>query len=135
MEYSLVNNFVHHAYEFGITTETGAWFTNPDDRYSYNALFKGNLIEKCSGGFLIADFEALQKNLDGRVIFKNITIEDNYSIYSGYGWSNQTPGYEWGYASDTNNGNANLQLAYPPKAAQNVVIKNNVFYFCHSPIT
>ncbi len=125
---SVTNNYVHHTYDYGISTETGAWFKDPKDRYSYHTTFKGNLIEKCSGGFGVGDWEALMANRDDRIIFKDITIEDNYSIYSGYGWSHQTLDYDWGYASNVNNGNANLQLAFPPKAAQNIVIKNNVFY-------
>lgn len=122
------NNYVHHTYDFGITIETGAWFDNPEDRYASDTKLKGNLVEKCSSGFLFGDWEALQTKRDSRIIFKNITLEDNYSLYSGYGWSHQERDYDWGYAGEVNSGNCSLTLAFPPKAAQNIEVKNNVFY-------
>jgi|GEM_PF-3504126 len=115
-------------YDYGISIETGDWFDNKEDRYAADTNLKGNLVEKCSGGFLIGDWEALHANRDSRLIFKNLTIEGNYSMYSGYGWSHQELDYYWGYASKVNDGNSSLTLAFPPKAAQNIVVKNNVFY-------
>ncbi|MBF4691804.1 right-handed parallel beta-helix repeat-containing protein [Fusibacter ferrireducens] len=125
---NVLNNYVHHMYDFGITAETGPWFENEEDRYAYETIFKGNLVENCSGGFLIGDWEALQSGLDHSVIFKNICIGDNTVLFSGYGWSHQELDYDWGHASAVNNGNSAITFAYPPKAAQNIEVKNNIFY-------
>ncbi|HWR19485.1 MAG TPA: right-handed parallel beta-helix repeat-containing protein [Clostridia bacterium] len=121
------NNYVHHTYDFGITTETGAW-QEDKDRYSFNATFEGNLVERCSGGLLVGDWDAMQKNRDSALIFDQIAIKDNYCLYMGYGWSHLTPDYDWGVAGLPNNSNASLILAFPPAAGQNISVENNVFY-------
>ncbi|MDP4094671.1 MAG: right-handed parallel beta-helix repeat-containing protein [Bacillota bacterium] len=124
---SIVNNYVHHVYDQGLSVETGPWF-NDADRYAKNMTIKGNLVEDCSGGMVLADWEALQLNKDSWTIFQNITIEDNYFMYSGYGWSHQQPEYDWGVAGQINNGNCNMFFGFPAKAGKDIFVKNNVFY-------
>ena len=123
----VVNNYVHHLYDFGINVETGAWFSTKD-RYAYNMAIKDNLVERCSGGSNIADYEALYRRNDSNLIFDNISITNNYYLYMGYGWSHLTPDYDWGQAGEINNGNCSLMLNFPAKASKNIVVENNVFY-------
>lgn len=124
---SAKNNYIHHAYDNAFTIETGPWKSD-DTRFAKNIIVQGNLTEASSGDMLIADWEALQSNADNKLIFENILIDDNYFMYSGYGWSHQTPDYDWGQAGQVNNGNCNIFFGYPAKAGNDIYVKNNVFY-------
>ena len=124
---SVINNYVHHAYDSAITNELGGWF-NDNERYAQNMTIKGNLAEKCSGGIIVGDWEALLSNSENRLLFKNILIEDNYLMYSGYGWSHQIKEYDCGQAGDVNNGNCNFFFAFPARSGRDIYVKNNVFY-------
>jgi len=123
---SAINNYVHHSYDNGITVETGPWQTETD-RFAKNMTIKGNLVEASSGGIMVSDWEATQSNTD-RHIFENILIEDNYCMYSGYGWSHLVPEYNWGQIQPANNGNCNIYFAFPAKAGKAITVKNNVLY-------
>ncbi|MHB8128575.1 MAG: Ig-like domain-containing protein [Mobilitalea sp.] len=125
---SAINNYIHHCYDNAITIETGPWIS-ADTRFIKNVTLKGNLTDATAGDLLICDWEAMQKNTDNKILFQNILVEDNYFMYSGYGWSHLEPGYEWGpVAGPANDGNCNLRIAYPAKAGKDIFIKNNVFY-------
>lgn len=124
---SAINNYIHHTYDSAITDELGNWF-NDNERFAQNMTIKGNLAENCSGGILICDWEALQSNAENRLLFKNILIEDNYLMYSGYGWSHRTIEYDWGQVGEVNNGNCNFFFGFPAKSVSDIFVKNNVFY-------
>lgn len=125
---SAINNYIHHCYDNAITIETGPWISE-DKRFIKNVTLKGNLTDASAGDLLICDWEAMRKNTDNKLLFQNILVEDNYFMYSGYGWSHLEPGYEWGTAAGpANDGNCNLRIAYPAKAGKDIFIKNNVFY-------
>lgn len=85
-------------------------------------------MDASAGDLLICDWEAMRKNTDNKLLFQNILVEDNYFMYSGYGWSHLVPEYEWGTAGPANDGNCNLRIAYPAKAGKDIYFKNNVFY-------
>ena len=61
-------------------------------------------------------------------MFKHITVEDNYVVGSGYGWSHQTADYDWGIPGPVNNGNCSMFFAFPTEASEDIQVKNNVFY-------
>ena len=121
-----IRNYCHDIYDQAITAEIGSGY-NEGLRYVENVTIQGNLTEKSSGGIALADWGALNEGWDDRVIFKNIMIEDNYVMYSGYGWAHITADFDWGVAGPVNNGNSNLLFGFPARAGENVRVKDNVF--------
>ena len=121
------DSYIHNIYDLAITTETA---TPPDGEAhaTKNIVIKGNLVEDCSGAISIADFIATANKDSSLVSFSDITVEDNYFLYSGYGWSHQEPDYDWGTEGPVNNGNATLMFSYPADTATNILFRNNVFY-------
>lgn len=123
---SITNNYVHHINDNGITDEMGSG----DDTYVENLTISGNLIENCSGGILICDWPKLFADDQTRILFKNVMIENNYILYSGYGWSHRETEYFSSSSgpSSTNNGNCSLLFGFPENTGENIVVKNNVLY-------
>ena len=124
---SAINNYVHHEYDQALTVEIGpGWDENL--RFVENATIKGNLAERSSGGIVIADWSAAHSDTYDKPLFNNLVIEDNYFMYTGYGWSHLVPEYNWGSAEEVNNGNCAIMFGFPAKTGTNINIKNNIIF-------
>jgi hypothetical protein len=128
---SVINNYVHHINDSAITDELEGTLAD-DGLYVTNLTIKGNLTDKCSGGITISDWEALNTDDQSRVLYKNILIEDNYIMYSGYGWSHQEEEINSSNSApgQINNGNCSLWFAFPDNTGENINVKDNVCYLC-----
>ena len=123
----LINNYCHHSYDQGIALEVGPGWED-DTRFIESATIRGNLTENTSGGIVLADWTAFGTGWGDALLFKNITIEDNYIMYSGYGWSHLTAEFDWGVAGPANNGNTNIMFGFPVQAGEGILVKDNVFF-------
>ena len=124
---SAINNYIHHQYDQALAIEMGSgWDENL--RLVENATIKSNLVERCSGGILVADWGATNSDTYDKPLFNKILIEDNYLLYMGFGWSHLDLDYNWGYASEPNNGNCVIMFGFPAKSGTNITVKNNVLY-------
>ncbi len=124
---SAINNYIHHQYDQAIAIEIGpGWDENL--RFVKNATVKGNLAERCSGGIIVADWDAAHSDTYDKPLFDKILIEDNYLLYMGFGWSHLDLDYDWGYAGEPNNGNCVIMFGFPAKLGTNITVKNNVLY-------
>lgn len=123
-----INNYIHHIYDNGLAEETGPWYSDKD-RNAQNNTYKGNLVEYCSGGLCIADWASIHTDTYNKPLYSDFIIEDNYFMYTGYGWSHQGSDEDWGQAfSDPNMGNSSIYFAFPPDTCTNINVINNVFY-------
>ncbi len=73
----IINNYVHHAYQEGPTLET---FVG-DDGFIENVEFCGNLLEYCTMGSLITNWD---QELKESHIFRNFKYADNMVLFSGF---------------------------------------------------
>ena len=124
---SVINNYIHHQYDQAIAIEIGPG-GDESLRLVENATVKGNLVERCSGGIVVADWDAAHSDTYDKPLFNNILIEDNYLFYMGFGWSHLVLDYNWGYASEPNNGNCVIMFGFPAKTGTNINVKNNLLY-------
>jgi len=114
---NIMNNYFHESYDEGITTESG-W--NGEDFYnaSYsNITIKDNLFEKNGHSCLLSAYN----NSSEGIMFKNITYEGNYFMYSGYpsGSSSRIVARDrTGFAL----------YDYGERNIENVKVTNNTFY-------
>lgn len=117
----VMNNLVHDCYQSPYTIESGwdkgALGIGKDEKtYFENIHVKGNLFERNEFGGLLANYDPN----DNKYVMRNILFDDNYYLYSGYGWS---------------------YIHFPPRAAsalrfnwynseliEDVSFTNNVFY-------
>ncbi len=111
--YTLRNNYVHDAYQEGISMETF-----PDCDSMVNNTVIGNLVERATQGILICNWDTV---VNENHIFKNILVEDNIVLDSGINNF---------FSSDWENDYANAILIQGgPCAHEGMVIKNNIFAF------
>lgn len=122
---TIINNYVHHIYDNALTNELCG---TDDEWYAENNTYKGNIVDASSGGILICDWEALQSNKDSKPLFKNIKVEDNYVMNTGYGWSHRELDYDWGQAGPVNNGNCSIFFGFPAKTGKDISVSNNILY-------
>lgn len=124
----VTGNYVHHTYDNGLIEETGPWY-NDKERFAKNNTYKGNLVEYCSGGVCIADWASVHTENYNNPLYDDFLIEDNYIMYTGYGWSHQGVDEDWGQTNALPNmGNSSIYFAFPPKSCTNINVINNVFY-------
>jgi len=117
------NNYVHHVFNGGIAAGEMSFAGDTDastEEFQGNNIIRGNLLEYTAGITLINwETEANERHM-----FKNVTIEDNYVMYSATA----------GDASCKKAGDVLGALVFTgkdtptPCANENLVIKNNVFY-------
>ncbi|HEX2944515.1 MAG TPA: hypothetical protein VHT96_01000 [Clostridia bacterium] len=84
----VTGNSVHDCYQSPYTIESGwdkgALEIGQDGRiYFENIKVGGNLFERNDFGGLLANYDPN----DNRHVMRNISFDDNYYLYSGYGWS------------------------------------------------
>ncbi len=116
-----INNYVHHTYDDGITIEV------PEGNKTHsNCIIEGNLIENCNGGILLVNW---YDNPENGISMADITINDNYVLYSGDVWSHDVhyPGYFSSCSAFTNMG------CYE-NGVQNITVTDNVFYLCRGTL-
>jgi predicted small lipoprotein YifL len=119
-----INNYIHHCASKSIVLaihERHSLF----DIYSDDVI-KGNLLEYSASSLHVANYMA-NENPSAPSGFKNITFEDNYVLFSGYGWV------------DTNMQRTDSNLEKLPASAvdfggeyenknEGIFIKNNILY-------
>jgi len=114
--YKVLNNYIYQVYDAGASNQE----SDPDHTYvslAQNITYAGNLIEYCTYGieiFLNTGAPDVNQHM-----LKNLLVDDNYILYSGYGWGNQRP--------DINTASS-IQMWDDPNPAEDFVIQNNVFY-------
>ncbi len=108
-----LNNYIHDAYDEGITIETGWDKELMENTINSDIIVKGNVFERCVHTLWIANFN----EEDQVTIFKDVTFEDNLILYSGYNWRESRE--EISALGITSPYNGNLF---------NILIKNNVCY-------
>ena len=118
------NNYVHHVFNGGIAAGEMSFAADEEhastEEVQGNNMIRGNLLEYTAGITLIN----WEEEVNPRHIFKNITIEDNFVMYSTTA----------GDSSVQKAGDIIGALVFTgrdiptPCANENLVIKNNVFY-------
>ncbi|MDR0937158.1 MAG: dockerin type I repeat-containing protein [Oscillospiraceae bacterium] len=83
----ILNNYVYEAYDNALMIEMSYNYEGNEEYAEQeviwqNILVQGNLVEYSSNGFSLINWETEE---NGNHRFKNITIDDNYFLYSGYG--------------------------------------------------
>ena len=122
----IMNNYVHDCWDNGIAFEE-----LPDQNSFENTIVKGNLLEYNNGGILFANWFMTDSNTPP--LMKHITIEDNYVLHCGEGWSyqihyNNPPTSPDTFSSVTNGINHDFVIT------EDLQIKNNVFAFSAGPM-
>lgn len=115
------NNYVHDCMDHGCTLELTI-----DDQWKSGFTencFDGNLIEKCDGGFLFANWDCSDPK--NGPAFNNVTISNNYVVRCGYGFGAyiNRDRQEVDRVSAVDNGGNYTYVKY-----NNVNVINNVFY-------
>ena len=117
-----VNNYVAHAFDWGITVEGySAEDADWEEKYCSDCVVSGNLVEDCSGGILMVDWNAWNTSLD-QPMFTDMVIQDNYVMYSGGGG--------WAHGEDWEAGETYLSALglYLNPGCADIVCQDNVFY-------
>ena len=119
----VVNNYVTHCYDFGITVESSTWACLSEDGVpSHNIVVSGNLVENCCGGILVAAWDAFDAGID-MPLFENISINNNYIMNTGKTWSHRGD-YLLGYSYLSS-----LVININP-GNSNIAVTNNILYDC-----
>lgn len=126
---SAIHNYISHTFDYGITVE--ALTGNPDEPYRSGCTASGNLLEKCNGGLLVVDWNAIHAARNAP-IFTDITLEDNIVADTACcEWAH----YDQRYDEDGNyllegEGCGALGLWINP-GCKNIVVRDNVFAFTY----
>lgn len=118
-----VNNYIAQFFDYGITAEeySDTWTSGVSNNPRKNMTISGNVIEYCGGGILVCDWPAFMNHTDAPT-FTNITIADNYILYTGMnGWAHQDD-YDVGKSSLSS-----LVINLNP-GCSGIKIKDNVLY-------
>lgn len=106
--YTVRDCYFHDIYDAGAS--------NQGDGRMENITYTGNLIERCNYGIEI--FCWAETDGEGKKnLYKNLLIENNYILNSGYGWCAQRP---------TNNWDAAIMGHDAMTPCENYIIRNNV---------
>ncbi|HEX2945207.1 MAG TPA: DUF1565 domain-containing protein [Clostridia bacterium] len=107
------DNYVHNCFQEGIALET---FTEDPSSMTDNVV-SGNVVEECVQSILLCNWDM---EVNPNHIFKNIVVENNYSLYSGKSnWDNYIG---WQYTSS-----AFTLQGGPCGNDGTLVVRNNVF--------
>ena len=115
-KYEITDCYVHQIYDAGLTNQD----TDTKGAYrsvSANIVYSGNLVEYCTYGIEI--FLNTGKPDINDHYMKNLQVEDNIILFTGYGWGSQRP--------DTHTASS-IQMWDYPNPANNFVIRDNIFY-------
>ena len=111
--YTVRNNYVHDAYQEGISLETF-----PECGSMTDNVVAGNLVERATQGILICNWDTV---VNENHIFKNILVEDNIVLDSGVNNF---------FSADWENDYCNaLVIQGGPCAHEGMTIRNNMFAF------
>ena len=117
------NNYVANTFDWGITIEGYNAGEGEDwaEKYRYDCVISGNLVESCCGGILIVSWEAWETALT-QPMFTDITIEENYVMHSG--------GSRWNHGEDLEAGESYLSALglYLNPGCAGIHCIGNVFY-------
>lgn len=113
---NITNNYIHESYDEGITIECG-WDGTQNGEYMYNMTIKDNVFEKCRQACQIGAWLGDK----GGIIFKNITFEKNYFLYSDDCSASVN-------RKTTRDNSAFVIYDQGERNIQNIVVKNNIFY-------
>ena len=118
----VINNYIHHNADDGITCEYGTGFKN---YIASDVVVSGNLFEYNDLDFQITRFDQDMKA--NGCVFRDYLIEDNYFLNASNGWSN----YLHTATSDSDfrpKVIINLGDFHLPLYTENVLFRNNVLY-------
>lgn len=118
----VMNNYIHHNADNGITCEYGTGFKN---HIASDVIVSGNLFEFNDADFQITSFDEDMKA--NGCVFRDFLIEDNYFLNASNGWSN----YLHTATSDTDfvpKVIIKLGDFRTPLYSENVIFRNNVLY-------
>ena len=110
-EYTIRENYVHNAYQDGISIETFSGYETVQD-----CLISGNLVEQATQGILLCNWD-LQVNPEH--IFKDIVVENNIVLESGIN--------NFYVSAEMDRQCCAMVLQGGPCANENLVIRNNAF--------
>ena len=125
--FTVTNCYIYQVYDAGISNQDPSEIPSisgnegfaPYDRIQQNITYAHNVLAYCD--MPIEIFFTLEDDIGyGRHIMKNVTINDNFMLYSGYGWAKQR--------EEERSGVAALQFHGYPNASENFKITNNVLY-------
>jgi hypothetical protein len=122
---TILNNYVHHCYDQAVAIEMGHGY-DESLHYAQNLTVKGNVTERTSGGITVTDWASLNEGWENGLLYKDVFIEDNYVMYSGFGWSHLSADFDWGEPGPVNNGNTSIMFGFAPNAGENIQVNNNV---------
>lgn len=117
------HNYIAHTFDWGITIE--GYSDSPDEtweeKYRYDCTVSNNLVEHCSGGILLASWDAWESALNAPM-FTDITIRDNFVLYSG--------GDNWAHGEDLESGDTYLSALglYLNPGCAGIQCSGNVLY-------
>ena len=118
----VVNTYIHHNGDNGITCEYGTGFKN---FIASDVKVVGNLFEYNDSDFQITSFDADMKA--NGCVFRDYLIQDNYFLNASNGWSNyhHTDSFDTDFRPKMiiNFGDFDM-----PVYSENVVFRNNVLY-------
>ncbi len=125
--FTVTDNYVYQVFDAGASNQDPSELPkitgNGSSAVMYNIIqnnitYARNIFEFCY--MPIEIFFQLEDDAGyGRHIMKNVTIEDNAMLYSGYGWASQR--------AEGRNGTS-LMFHFYPNASENFKIKNNLLY-------
>ncbi|MEG1883695.1 MAG: right-handed parallel beta-helix repeat-containing protein [Clostridia bacterium] len=121
------NNYISNTFDYGVTVE--AFSGDPNSPYRSGCRVSGNLLESCSGGLLVVDWNAINNKKDAPV-FTDITLSDNVVAYSGCSkWAHYDQRFDenWNYIGE-GYGCSELDLWINP-GCKDILVENNVFGF------
>ncbi len=114
--FKVLNNYIYQVFDAGASNQETDKNHN-GHTIMQNIVYSGNIMEYCTYGIeIFLDVGEADPNVH---FLKNLLIDNNYILYTGFGWGNQRP--DFGTPSS-------IQLWTYPNASENFVIQNNVLY-------
>ena len=125
--FSVMDCYIYQVYDAGVSNQDPSEPTEVTGEKAYkrdviqkNITYARNVFEYCD--FPIEIFFALKDDTGfGRHRMENVSIKNNFFLYTGYGWSGRQDLHKAEYSSAYQGHN-------DPNASENFVIEKNVFY-------
>jgi len=131
--YSVTDCYIYQCFDAGVSNQdpsedpevTGNATTEYRDVIQKNVTYARNVF--AYNDMPIEIFFTLEDDIGyGRHYMENVLIEDNYFLYTGYGWA--------GTQDNKAETSASYMGHYAPNASENFRIVNNVFYLSTGPL-
>ena len=132
-----INNYVYECQDCGIPIEVSCTYKqfgsdwNEMENIWENLTIKENLVEYCNAGIFVLNWEAPE--IPGHLL-RNVVVDDNIVLYSGYGHSGKRSRDLWSYYDRTDmDGSWGYALSffgpgYFPNANDGFYVRDNIFY-------